>query len=363
MWAAIGFSGDMPPGATTTSRSASPTGPIRTARPDRRRAAPLDHVVGARSAVSAAAGVPMKALVVGSGAGGAVAAMVLARPAGRRGVREGRPLFGDLRRPRPGRGFPATSSSGARGFDAPDTSGGAPHVPAHATDAEPATWGRSRTCPDGRRRHRPLGRQDATVLGHRLPKRSLLGPVDGRRRRRLALRLRRDRPGLRRDRGADRRGRRRRPAAGRPHPAPRAPEPGAPMPAGPPQLASLLAAAGCRARRGCARSRCRWRSTASPYDGRPACNNCGQCAHHGCPIQARTGALAPLRRACWPGPRCAPTFVVVKVEVSGRRATGVTWLDASAEPRTERATWWCSPGCHRDGRGWRCCPTCPIPTA
>ena len=40
-----------------------------------------------------------------------------------------------------------------------------------------------------------------------------------------------------------------------------------------------------------------------PYDGRPACNNCGFCAHYGCPIEAKGDPIAPLRNALRTG-RC-----------------------------------------------------------
>ena len=40
-----------------------------------------------------------------------------------------------------------------------------------------------------------------------------------------------------------------------------------------------------------------------PYDGRPACNNCGFCGVYGCPIEAKGDPVAPLRRALRTG-RC-----------------------------------------------------------
>ena len=65
-----------------------------------------------------------------------------------------------------------------------------------------------------------------------------------------------------------------------------------------------------------------------PYDGRPDCTNCGFCSGHGCPIHARVGALAPLRRALLTGrvEVRSETFVA-RVEVDGRRATGVRTVD------------------------------------
>jgi len=38
-----------------------------------------------------------------------------------------------------------------------------------------------------------------------------------------------------------------------------------------------------------------------PYDGRPACNNCGFCAFYGCPIHAKGDPVAPLQRALLTG--------------------------------------------------------------
>jgi gluconate 2-dehydrogenase alpha chain len=109
-----------------------------------------------------------------------------------------------------------------------------------------------------------------------------------------------------------------------------------PMPAGPPQLASLVAADGAR------------KLDMSPflvpmainsqvYDGRPACNDCGHCSHHGCPIHARVGALAPLRRAVLAGAEVRPRAWVVDIATSGRRVTGVTWVDATGVAHREAA--------------------------
>jgi choline dehydrogenase-like flavoprotein len=71
-----------------------------------------------------------------------------------------------------------------------------------------------------------------------------------------------------------------------------------------------------------------------PYDGRPACVNCGFCSGHGCPIHARVGGLAPLRRAMLTGRTevLAETFAA-RVELDGRRATGVTVIDRDGATR------------------------------
>jgi gluconate 2-dehydrogenase alpha chain len=74
-----------------------------------------------------------------------------------------------------------------------------------------------------------------------------------------------------------------------------------------------------------------------PYDGRPACNNCGFCSHYGCPIHARIGALAPLRRALIAGAELRPESFVSRVNRDGTRATGVTWVDYAGQSHTEAA--------------------------
>ena len=83
-----------------------------------------------------------------------------------------------------------------------------------------------------------------------------------------------------------------------------------------------------------------------PYDGRPACNNCGFCAYFGCPIHAKGDPVAVLRRALLTGrAELRPDAFVSKVLVRNGRATGVEWLDADCEPHEEHAR-------VRRGRGW-----------
>jgi choline dehydrogenase-like flavoprotein len=101
-----------------------------------------------------------------------------------------------------------------------------------------------------------------------------------------------------------------------------------PMPPGPPQLASLVAAEGCRKLEPALHPfLAPMAINSTEYDGRPACNNCGQCSNHGCPILARVGALAPLRRAVTAGAEVRERSWVGRVETSGRKVTGVTWID------------------------------------
>ena len=73
-----------------------------------------------------------------------------------------------------------------------------------------------------------------------------------------------------------------------------------------------------------------------PYDGRPACNNCGFCASYGCAIEAKGDPIAPLRRALQTG-RCEirPESVAIEVclDGTGRQARGVRYFDAEGTIR------------------------------
>jgi choline dehydrogenase-like flavoprotein len=72
-----------------------------------------------------------------------------------------------------------------------------------------------------------------------------------------------------------------------------------------------------------------------PYDGRPACADCGFCAGYGCPVHAKGDPIASLRRALRTG-RCdlRPDAYVTEVvrDAAGRRATGVRYLDLTGYP-------------------------------
>jgi choline dehydrogenase-like flavoprotein len=67
-----------------------------------------------------------------------------------------------------------------------------------------------------------------------------------------------------------------------------------------------------------------------PYDGRPACNNCGFCAFYGCPIEAKGDPVAPLRNALHTG-RCeirVDSYVEkVLLDPAGKTARGVRYRD------------------------------------
>ena len=75
-----------------------------------------------------------------------------------------------------------------------------------------------------------------------------------------------------------------------------------------------------------------------PYDGRPACNNCGFCAFFGCPIHAKGDPVASLRRALISGRALLrPETFVSRICVSNGRATGVEYIGPDGVTRTERA--------------------------
>jgi choline dehydrogenase-like flavoprotein len=108
--------------------------------------------------------------------------------------------------------------------------------------------------------------------------------------------------------------------------APRGPYP---MPPGPQQRASMLLAAGAAAV-GMNPHPSPMAINSQPYNGQPACNNCGFCANYGCPLVARPSALMPLRLALHTGRvTLIPETMVTKVQLAGsgagRRATGVSW--------------------------------------
>src|SRR5262245_14078679 len=65
-----------------------------------------------------------------------------------------------------------------------------------------------------------------------------------------------------------------------------------------------------------------------PYDGRPPCHNCGYCSGYGCPVNARGGAAVSfLRRALLAGARLETRALVTKIATGADgRATHVEYL-------------------------------------
>jgi choline dehydrogenase-like flavoprotein len=76
------------------------------------------------------------------------------------------------------------------------------------------------------------------------------------------------------------------------------------------------------------------------FDGRPRCNSCGYCSGFGCPINARGGAAVSfLHHALRAGARLRPRCFVHRIDVSrdGRHVRGVSYLDRHGRRRRERA--------------------------
>jgi choline dehydrogenase-like flavoprotein len=76
------------------------------------------------------------------------------------------------------------------------------------------------------------------------------------------------------------------------------------------------------------------------FDNRPRCNSCGFCSGFGCPINARGGAAVSfLHHALRAGARLRPRCFVHRIDVSrdGRRVLGVSYLDRNGRRRRERA--------------------------
>ncbi len=210
----------------------------------------------------------------------------------------------------------------------PRPAGRAPHVPPpRGRRRPPLRRPRELAAVDGRRRRLPRRRQAAPLPRGRLPPAIDARPGRGRRRRRLAAHLRRPRALLRRGRAPGRAWPARRPTRS----PPGAPGP-FPMPPGPDMQGAILSMAAAE-RAGLHPYRCPSGVNSVPYDGRPACNNCGFCGGFGCPIEAKGDPVALLRRALRTG-RCdiRPESYVVEITTTadGRRATGVRYLDADA---------------------------------
>ncbi len=109
--------------------------------------------------------------------------------------------------------------------------------------------------------------------------------------------------------------------------APRGPFP---MPPGPQQRTSILLAEGATAI-GMHPFPYPMGINSQPYNEQHACNDCGFCGGYGCPLVARPSALMPLRLALRTGRvSLVPETMVTRVELTGSaaagRATGVRWV-------------------------------------
>ncbi len=112
-----------------------------------------------------------------------------------------------------------------------------------------------------------------------------------------------------------------------------------PLPPNPPMLAGLRLAEGAR-RRGFDAYPFPMAVNSQRFDGRPRCNSCGFCSGFGCPILARGGAAVSfLHPAMLAGAQLRPRCFVHRVELSsdGRRALGVAYRDEVGREHHVRA--------------------------
>jgi choline dehydrogenase-like flavoprotein len=106
-----------------------------------------------------------------------------------------------------------------------------------------------------------------------------------------------------------------------------------PMPPGPDMYGATLSVAAAQ-RHGLHPYRAPTGVNSEPYDGRPACTNCGHCVGYGCPIEAKGNPAGMLRRALSTGRvELRPLAHVRRIllDATGRRARGVEYLDARGE--------------------------------
>ncbi|HTR70599.1 MAG TPA: GMC family oxidoreductase [Mycobacteriales bacterium] len=95
------------------------------------------------------------------------------------------------------------------------------------------------------------------------------------------------------------------------------------MEPGPQQLSSMTLAAGCEAI-GLHPYAFPMAINSRHHEGRPPCNNCGQCSSYGCPTGARIGALAVMQHGIATGRvHIRENTMVDRVILKGKRAVGV----------------------------------------
>ena len=110
-----------------------------------------------------------------------------------------------------------------------------------------------------------------------------------------------------------------------------------PMPPGAQQRSSMLLAAGAK-RVGLHPFFFPMAANSVEYNGSPPCNNCGFCSGYGCPVSAKPVNLIALRRALQTGRvNLRPLTQVLQVNFTGRRATGVSYVDPQGQPGGESA--------------------------
>jgi gluconate 2-dehydrogenase alpha chain len=107
-----------------------------------------------------------------------------------------------------------------------------------------------------------------------------------------------------------------------------------PMPPGAPMYGAVLSSAAAT-RVGLHPYEAPTAANSIPYDGRPACNNCGFCAYFGCPVHAKGDPVALLTKTMATGRAelMAETYVS-RIRIEGRRATGVDYIGPDGVERS-----------------------------
>jgi choline dehydrogenase-like flavoprotein len=107
-----------------------------------------------------------------------------------------------------------------------------------------------------------------------------------------------------------------------------------PMPSGVPMYLAVLSSAAAE-RHGFHPYAAPTAANSVPYDGRPACNNCGFCAFFGCPIHAKGDPIALLQRVMATGrAELMPETFVTRILTNGNKATGVDFIGPDGVKRS-----------------------------
>jgi len=109
-----------------------------------------------------------------------------------------------------------------------------------------------------------------------------------------------------------------------------------PMRPGPPQYSSQRIAEGAK-RLGLHPFPMQMAINSERHGGRPPCVNCGFCCGFGCPSQARASALAGLRRAVLAGAEVREKCRVTRLVNDGKRVRAVAYVDKQGRQVIERA--------------------------
>ncbi len=107
-----------------------------------------------------------------------------------------------------------------------------------------------------------------------------------------------------------------------------------PMPPGPDMPFALVSGAAAE-RLGLHPYRAPTGANSVDYDGRPPCADCGFCGGYGCPIHAKGDPISSLQRSLQTGRldlRSDAYVSSIVVDGTGKRATGVRYLDLTAYP-------------------------------